>query len=209
MPNMGYTGAKGAAVATSPLSIAVPSGDRPTVLLDMATATIALGKIAQHRASGTPLPTGAAATADGTPTTDPELATMPLPLGGAKGSAMSLVFELITGVLVGAPFLADFHGGADGGRTHRQNALLLAINPAAFGEADEFTSHVTATIDALKSLPVTDGAPGIFVPGERSHSVGDSRLEAGIPVSGKIWSQLTTAADELEVPLPLSDTAAR
>ncbi|MCP2357565.1 LDH2 family malate/lactate/ureidoglycolate dehydrogenase [Nonomuraea thailandensis] len=46
----------------------------------------ALGRIAQYRNSGQPLPEGAAATADGVPTTDPELARMPLPLGGAKGA---------------------------------------------------------------------------------------------------------------------------
>ena len=47
MPNMAYQGARGAAVATSPLSIAVPSGRHADLLLDMATAVIALGKIAQ------------------------------------------------------------------------------------------------------------------------------------------------------------------
>jgi LDH2 family malate/lactate/ureidoglycolate dehydrogenase len=47
MPNMAYAGAKGAAVATSPLSVAVPAGRHGLVLLDMATAVMALGRIAQ------------------------------------------------------------------------------------------------------------------------------------------------------------------
>ncbi|MFJ8824289.1 Ldh family oxidoreductase [Streptomyces sp. NPDC102467] len=67
MPNMGYTGVRGPAVATSPLAIAAPAPasaqqGRAPLLLDMATATIALGKIRQAKASGTPLPEGAAAT---------------------------------------------------------------------------------------------------------------------------------------------------
>src|SRR5690606_31034909 len=87
MPNMGYEGAAGASVATSPLAIAVPgTGAHPTVLLDMATAVIALGKIAQFKRAGKELPEGAATTADGTPTTDPNEAKIPLPVGGAKGS---------------------------------------------------------------------------------------------------------------------------
>lgn len=93
MPSMGCTGVKGAALATSPLAIAVPAADRTPLLLDMATATIALDKIRQAKSSGTPLPEGAAATVDGTPATDPEDAAMPLPLGGAKGSGMSLAVE--------------------------------------------------------------------------------------------------------------------
>jgi ureidoglycolate dehydrogenase (NAD+) len=199
MPNMGYTGVKGAAVATSPLSVAVPGDQRAPVLLDMATATIALGKIAQHRNSGTPLPAGAAATADGTPTTDPTIATMPLPLGGAKGSGMSLAFELITSVLVGAPILADFHSGVD--RKHRQNALLVAVDPAAFGNA-EFTSQVDDTVSALKTLPTADGVDEVLVPGERSAAIAARRLDEGVPVSPKIWAQLTEAAETRGVPLP-------
>lgn len=202
MPNMGYTGARGAAVATSPLSIAVPGGKRGTVLLDMATATIALGRIAQHRAAGTPLPPGAAAGPDGTPTTDPQVATMPLPLGGAKGSGMSLMFELVTSVLLGAPILADFHGGAEGGRVHRQNALVVALDPAAFGAADDFTTRVDETVDALKGLPVADGADEIHVPGERSAAVAAERAASGVPVPAKIWAQLVAAAEERDVEVP-------
>ena len=202
MPNMGYTGVKGAAVATSPLSIAVPGEDGTALLLDMATATIALGKIAQHRASGTPLPEGSAATADGTPTTDPELAKMPLPLGGAKGSGMSLAFELITSVLVGAPILTGFHTGVEGGKRHRQNALVLTLDPAAFGDAELFRVAVTETIGALKALPPAQGTDAISVPGERSAAVEADRAANGVPVTAKVWGELTSAAQMYGVPLP-------
>jgi ureidoglycolate dehydrogenase (NAD+) len=203
MPNMGYLGVKGKAVATSPLSIAVPGRRHATVLLDMATATIALGKIRQHKASGAPLPEGAAATADGTPTTDPALAEMPLPLGGAKGSGMSLLFELITSVLVGAPIVESFHGGGSDAKRHRQNALVIALDPAAFGDADEFRDHVDATVDALKALPVAEGAEGIFVPGERSSGVAARRSAEGVPIAPKVWSSLEAVAAELGTPMPV------
>jgi ureidoglycolate dehydrogenase (NAD+) len=202
MPNMGYTGVKGAAVATSPLAIAVPAGDHAPLLLDMATATIALGKIRQAKASGTPLPEGAAATADGTPTTDPERAVMPLPLGGAKGSGMSLAFELLTSVLVGAPIFAAFHSDDPQGRKHRQNALLIAVDPAAFGSADAFTADVDTTLSTLKRLPVANGADGVYYPGERSAAVAAERGHRGIPVAPKVWRDLTGQAEKLGVPLP-------
>ncbi|MEU6141984.1 Ldh family oxidoreductase [Streptomyces sp. NPDC047081] len=202
MPNMGYTGVKGAAVATSPLAIAVPARDHAPLLLDMATATIALGKIRQAKASGTPLPEGAAATEDGTPTTDPEQAVMPLPLGGAKGSGMSLAFELLTSVLVGAPIFASFHSDDPAGRKHRQNALLIAVDPAAFGGADEFTEDVDTTLSTLKSLPVADDADGVYYPGERSATVASQRGAQGIPVPPKVWRDLTEQAEKLGVTLP-------
>lgn len=202
MPNMGYTGVKGAAVATSPLAIAVPAEAHAPLLLDMATATIALGKIRQARASGTPLPEGAAATEDGTPTTDPEKAVMPLPLGGAKGSGMSLAFELLTSVLVGGPIFAAFHSDDPQGRKHRQNALLIALDPAAFGDPDGFVAAVDATLGTLKGLPAADGAEGVFYPGERSASVAVGRAEKGVPVAPKVWRELTESAGKLGVTPP-------
>ncbi|MGW4317910.1 Ldh family oxidoreductase [Streptomyces sp. NPDC004684] len=202
MPNMGYTGVRGAAVATSPLAVAVPAGDHPPLLLDMATATIALGRIRQAKASGTPLPEGAAATEDGTPTTDPEKAVMPLPLGGAKGSGMSLAFELLTSVLVGAPILSAFHSDAPAGRKHRQNALLIAVDPAAFGDGDAFTAAVGDTLDTLKGLPVADGADGVYYPGERSASVARERGAKGVPVAPKVWRELNERAEQLGVTPP-------
>ncbi len=202
MPNMAYTGVKGAAVATSPLAIAVPAQAHAPLLLDMATATIALGKIRQAKASGTQLPEGAAATADGTPTTDPELAVMPLPLGGAKGSGMSLAFELLTSVLVGAPIFAAFHSDDPQGRKHRQNALLIALDPAAFGDPAAFTEAVDATLATLKQLPPADGAEGVFYPGERSAAVAESRGAKGIPVAPKVWRELTEAAGRFGLTLP-------
>ncbi|MDT7840382.1 Ldh family oxidoreductase [Streptomyces justiciae] len=199
MPNMGYTGVKGAAVATSPLAIAVPARTHAPLLLDMATATIALGKIRQAKANGTPLPEGAAATADGTPTTDPEQAVMPLPLGGAKGSGMSLAFELLTSVLVGAPIFTPFHSDDPGGRKHRQNALLIAIDPVAFGGQDAFLEAVDSTLGTLKTLPNDNG---VYYPGERSAAVAEERGEKGIPVPPKVWRELTDRAEQLGVPVP-------
>jgi ureidoglycolate dehydrogenase (NAD+) len=208
MPNMGYTGAKGAAVATSPLAIAVPTASHAPLLLDMATATIALGKIRQAKAAGTALPDGAAAAEDGTPTTDPAEAIMPLPLGGAKGSGMSLAFELLSSVLVGAPIFSAFHSGDPEGRKHRQNALLIAIDPAAFGDADDFLAAVDDSLDALKGLPAADGAAGVFYPGERSAATAAARAEQGIPVAPKVWRELAEHAARLGVGMPESARSA-
>ncbi|WP_433825252.1 Ldh family oxidoreductase [Actinoplanes sp. CA-015351] len=203
MPNMAYPGVKGAAVATSPLSIAVPAPDRPPALLDMATAGIALGKIAQFRNAGKELPEGTAATADGTPTTDPNLAKMPLPLGGVKGAGMSLVFELLTSVLVGAPILSSFHSDDPQGRVHRQNALILALDPAAFGNADEFGPAVVGTLTALKGLTRADEVSEIRYPGEGSAAVADRRTAEGVPVAAKVWAEIQVAAEKLGVPAPV------
>lgn len=199
MPNMAYAGARGAAVATSPLSVAVPAGKHELVLLDMATAVMALGKIAQLKAAGTELPPGAAVTAEGEPTTDPALAAVPLPVGGAKGSGMSLVFELLASGLAANPIVP---AALSGDRKHRQNAFLLAVDVAAFLPLEEFKSGVDETVDAIKALPPTEGVTEILVPGERGRRSASERAANGIPLGPKVWKELTAVAESLGVTIP-------
>lgn len=202
IPNMAYAGARGAAVATSPLSVAVPAGRHELVLLDMATAVMALGRIAQLKAAGAPLPPGVAVTAEGEPATDPALAAVPLPVGGAKGSGMSLVFELLASGLVANPIVPGYHSGSKEGRRHRQNAFLLAIDVSAFLPLAEFTAAVDDTVDAIKALPPAGEAGEVLVPGERGRRCEAARLASGVPLGPKVWRELTGLAGTLGVPVP-------
>ncbi len=202
VPNMAYAGARGAAVATSPLSVAVPAGRHQVVLLDMATAVMALGRIAQLKAAGATLPPGVAVTADGEPTTDPALATVPVPVGGAKGSGMSLVFEMLASGLVANPIVPGYHSGTKEGRRHRQNGFILAIDVSAFLPVEEFTATIDDTVDAIKALPPGEGTSEVLVPGERGRRSELDRKEGGIPLGPKVWRGLTDVAGSLGVTVP-------
>jgi len=202
VPNMAYAGAKGAAVATSPLAVAVPAGKHELVLLDMATAVMALGRIAQLKAAGKELPPGVALTAEGEPTTDPALAKVPTPVGGAKGAGMSLVFEMLASGLAANPIVPSYHSGSKEGRRHRQNGFLLAIDVAAFLPLDEFTATIDDTVDAIKSLPPATGTSEILIPGERGRHTARERARAGIPLGQKVWRELSGIAGKLDVPVP-------
>jgi (2R)-3-sulfolactate dehydrogenase (NADP+) len=120
-------------LSTSPLAAGFPGTDQP-VLVDLAMAAVARGKLAAKAAAGEPLPEGWALDADGRPTTDPAAALrgMLAPLGGAKGFALALVVELLTGVLVGPALSADVTDIFDPDRNAdpQQIAhLVLAIDP--------------------------------------------------------------------------------
>jgi LDH2 family malate/lactate/ureidoglycolate dehydrogenase len=199
---MAYAGARGAAVATSPLSVAVPAGRHELVLLDMATAVMALGRSAQLKAAGATLPPGVAVTATGEPTTDPALAAVPVPVGGPKGSGMSLVFEMLASGLAANPIVPGFHGGTKEGRRHRQNGFILAIDVSAFLPLDEFKATVDDTVDAIKSLPPAEGAAQVLVPGERGRRCESDRRSSGVPLGAKPWRELTGLAGALGVSAP-------
>lgn len=203
VPNMGYEGARGAAVATSPLSIALPAHRNPDFVLDMATAKIALGKIAQYKARGEDLPEGVAVTAGGDPTTDPEMAKIPLPMGGAKGSGMSLAFELLASGLASNPIVSEFHGGKKG---HRQNATLIALDIASFLPIEDFTKIVDDTIDAISGLQPAGDSP-VLVPGARGAATAKERKQYGIPLPPKIWAEVSELAQNLGLPVPAPLTA--
>jgi LDH2 family malate/lactate/ureidoglycolate dehydrogenase len=208
MPNMAYAGARGAGVATSPLSVAVPAGRHELVLLDMATAVMALGRIAQLKATGKELPPGVAVTKEGEPTTDPALAAVPLPVGGPKGSGMSLVFELLASGLAGNPIVPGYHSGTKEGRRHRQNAFLLAVDIAAFQPLEEFKAIVDETVDTIKALPPekgegeVGGVTEVLVPGERGRRSEIERNANGIPLGPKVWRELTEVAESLGLVIP-------
>lgn len=192
MPNMAYNGARGAAVATSPIAIAVPRANGEPVLLDMATASIALGRIAIHRKTGEPLPDGTALDADGRPTVDPASAIMPTPMAGPKGAGLSIMIELLTSVLAAAPIVGPFHHQRPGARRHRQNAALIVADIAAWGDMPGFLRDVEDAVEGLKQLP-RNGEQEILMPGERGSRLRSDRARGGVPVDPEIWRRLHDA----------------
>lgn len=202
IPNMAYHGAKGAALATSPISIAIPSERHPPLLLDMATAVMALGRFQQYKAQNKQLPEGAGMTAEGELTTDPARAVTPMPLGGPKGAGLSLAFELLTSGLMSNPIVTEFHKKTPEGRRHKQNASLIAVDVSAFTDPAAFKKTVDDTLDTVKNLPRLAGVEEILIPGERGKRSYDARLRDGIPVSAEVWNTLKKAAEKYGVAAP-------
>jgi len=187
-------------VSTSPLAIGVPTGGGPLVL-DMATSVAALGRLVQARNAGETIPEGWAIAEDGTPTTDPKAAAIPLPLGGPKGSGLSLMFEMVAGVLAGAPVLAPALGPQRRTR-HTQNAFILALDVAGFRPPAEFSADADALIDVIKGLPLRAGFDEILLPGERGGLSQAARSDTGIPIAPSAWEALNRLARETQVDLP-------
>lgn len=201
VPMMAYHGSRTAGASTSPISIAVPGGARGPVVLDMATSVIAMGKLTQARQAGRTLPEGVAIDASGVPTTDPELARLPLPLGGPKGSGLSLMIELITSLVVANPILADaLEGTAEGGH-HRQNGLCVAIDVGRYCDPQAFRDQVDRVVEAVKALPRAPDVAEILVPGERGDRTLEARSRDGIPITRATFDDLRRIADRLGLPM--------
>ena len=186
IPLMAYHGSRTAGVGTAPLSIAVPGADEP-LALDMASSVISMGALMRARATGEPIPAGAALSAKGEPTTDSRKASIPLPLGGPKGSGLALMFECLASLLTGNPILAEAHEGR--GR-HRQNAVAIAIDVARFMPLADFQREVARLERAIRGLPA-DGE--MLMPGERGHRNAE-RAQAGVSVDADVYAELDSGS---------------
>jgi ureidoglycolate dehydrogenase (NAD+) len=202
IPNMPYHGARAASVSTSPLSIAVPSAGA-AIVLDMATSVGSLGRIAAAARAGRALPPGWALDDAGNPTTDAAKAVLPLPLGGAKGAGISLLFECIASVMTGNPILAAAVSEGGEAALHKQNGFIIAIDPARFGDPADFRANVSRLVAVMKALPRQAGFEEILMPGERGDRIYAERKESGIPIPPATWSDLATVAQRFGVAMPV------
>ena len=100
-------GAMDPALGTNPWGIAIPrsKGNDP-ILLDMALTQSGKGMMRWFERAGVPMPDNWALTPDGTRTTDPGSAMQGslLPIGEHKGYGLSLVTDVLCGVMTGALF---------------------------------------------------------------------------------------------------------
>lgn len=189
-------------LGTNPIAFAAPSAhpDEPFVL-DMSTSTVAVNKVKVYDYLDRPLPEGWVLDDAGNPMTDPHAAYSVLqneaggglsPLGGReelsshKGYGLALMVQILAGALAGATFapLKEPDGPDNIGH------FCLAIDPAFFGEAEQFTAAVSQILDTLRAeVPASPDLP-VVVPGDMERTVRAERLETGIPVSDALKDQL-------------------
>jgi LDH2 family malate/lactate/ureidoglycolate dehydrogenase len=199
---MAYHGSKATSLGTSPLAIGIPGPDGgDPLVLDMATSLTAAGRIRQAAAEGRPIPDGAAIDKDGNPTTDAAKATTLLPLGGPKGSGLSLLFECLTGVMAGTPIITTI-AGLTGSKVPMQNAMVIAFNVANFRPLPDYRRDIGLLIEVVKGLPRRDGFDELLLPGERGGREVELRRRDGIPFAAKLWRELNDIAQSLGVPPP-------
>lgn len=188
---------------TNPIAMSVPGPD--TWLLDMATTTVALGKIlnAQNHGRAT-IPEGWAMDSDGVATTDTEtaLAGLLMPLGGYKGSGLAMLAEILCAVLSGGAMSTQLGGIRVKGQPMRTSQLFLAIDVGRFMPLADFEQRMQELVAMVKSSKTARGYDEILVAGEPEWRAEERRRSEGIPLSEGVWKSLSEAARELRVALP-------
>jgi LDH2 family malate/lactate/ureidoglycolate dehydrogenase len=196
-------GGAGRALGTNPFAWAAPGGPQGPLVVDFSTAGVAEGKLRLAAADGRPIAEGLIVDAAGHPSTNADdfyAGGALLPFGGHKGSGMSVMIELLGGLLSGmgtAP-TASYGGGS--------GTVMLALRVGAFTDAGSYAASAEQFREAL----VTAGrgaAPGpVLLPGEIEARTKEQRLRDGIPVSPAVLATIYEVTDGLGVtrlgPLP-------
>ncbi len=202
--------AKEARWGTNPICCALPAppGGHPDDslwLLDMATTTVAMGKIYKAKLNQEPtIPPGWAMDSEGrsTMSTAAALAGFLMPLGGYKGSGLGLMVEILTGVLSGGAISTELGGLRWKDRRFRVSQFFLAIDPARFGSREAFTSRVADLITHVKSAAPASGYGEVLVAGDPEWRAQQDRLQNGIPMTQGLWNEIALHAKKLGVAVP-------
>ncbi len=195
---------------TNPICVSVP-GSR-TWLLDMATTTVAAGKIFKAHINRQPeIPAGWAMDSEGVPTTDTEQAYnggMLMPLGGYKGSGLSFLVEILCGVLSGGALSSELGSIRWRGARTRTSQTFIAIDVARFMSLDEFDERMRRLVAHVKTAAPAAGYDEVLVAGDPELRMEEKRLHEGIPIPDGNWENMLKAAERLGVPVPYNDTDA-
>ena len=188
-------------LGTNPICMSVPG----PWLLDMATTTVAAGRIFKAMINGQPeIPAGWAFDSDGVPTTDTAKAYkgMLMPLGGYKGSGLAMMVEILCSVLSGGAMSTEVGGIRFRGKTVRVSQMFMAIDVARFMPVEEFTARVEHLVKMMKSAPTAPGYDEVLVAGDPEWRMEAERLRDGIPIADGNWDMLMKTAARLNVPAP-------
>jgi LDH2 family malate/lactate/ureidoglycolate dehydrogenase len=183
-------------------SIGCPAGRHFPLLFDSAMTTMSTGEMDLLHDRGELLPEGVLLDENGEPTRDPGEWTKGLlvPIGGHRGFALSLVLEILTGVLSAGPRMApDVGHPFDFAEPQGVGMFFLAIDPEVSLPFDRFTNRVDALIDQIHASPRAPGVDRVYAPGERGYLISEERKREGIPLTPKRISTLSALAADLGV----------
>ncbi len=172
-------------LGTNPFAVAIPAGREIPIVLDMSTSVVSRGKIEESLRKGEKIPFGWAVDNEGNHTDDPEKALEGalLPLGGAKGYGMSIVIDIISGLLTGSSYGKDIKSMfLDFTKPMGVGNFMVAIKVESFMPVDEFKEKVDGYIKMIKGSKRAKGVDEILLPGERSYRTMCKRLKEGVPL---------------------------
>lgn len=195
MPSVAAPGSRGPILGSNPIAYGIPVGDGDPILLDIATAAVAGGKVYAAHRRGEPISPNWLIDHEGRPTTDgslyPHKAAL-APMAGHKGYGFGLWCEFLSAILPGGH--TTWQVGSwifdEPSKPSYHNASFIAIDIAAMTPPEQFEKRVRALIDEIHAAPCADGVERILLPGEREWSLHRKAVRDGIDLPEDVREKL-------------------
>ena len=197
-------------LGTNPIAIAFPGKKEPPIVIDMATSTVAFGKVEIAWRPGQPVPDGWMIDGEGMGSNEPSDmlrggALLPLGSdrlhGGHKGYCMATIVDILCCVLSGAnwgPFAPPFtlrletpDRSVGKGIGHFFGAMRID----GFIEPDEFKEQIDEWIRVFRATKPAPGTDGPLVPGDPEREAEKIRVQEGVPLVMPVIEDLREIAN--------------
>lgn len=196
-PALPVWGGKSKLIGVSPIACGAPAGKTMPFILDMAPSVAARGKIYKALRRGEKIPMDWALDEDGKQTDDPAKALdgVMLPMGGPKGSGLSIMLDVFSGVLSGSAFAGHVTNPYDASKPADVGHLLVTIKPDLFMSLEEFKERMDYLYRRVVESDKMAGVERIYFPGEIEQLAYEDRMKNGIPYTDSEIDTLNKEAD--------------
>ena len=205
-------------IGTNPIAVGIPKPEPPPILFDAATSVVPVGKIEIYSKQGKEIPSGWVIDSDGNilygnagyvlkMIKAKKAALLPLgglgeKHGGHKGSGLSFIIDIISGVLSGAAW--GIHVGYTvGEKPSNVGHAFMVIDIGAFMPVNEFYNRLQQYVNEIKSARKHPKADRIWIPGEKAWYTMMTRRKIGIPLHKNVYNELINIGKDIGVELEL------
>lgn len=206
-------------MGTNPIAFAAPAKKQPTFSLDMATTTVAAGKVKVYKLNHKKVPSGWVVDGAGRDVTDegqafgyvfdkPDGGITPLggtrDAGSHKGYGLGVMVHILAGCLSGASFSPLRNRTQKPSDPHDIGHFFMAIDPRAFRDEGAFEDDLDQVIAVLRGSKRADPKQPVLIPGDPEMATRAERLEQGVPIPDDLMVQLRAVAEHAKVPFALA-----
>lgn len=201
-------------LGTNPIAVAIPAGEQPPFVADMATTTAANGKLEILQRKNTEAPLGWVQDKEGQASTDANIlkkegALLPLGSdrehGSHKGYALGSIVDIFSAVLSGGsygPWAPPFPAYVPMPENMPGKGLghfFGAMRVDAFRPAEEFATHMDNWITRFRNAKPTPGQDRVLIPGDPEREYEQERMEKGIPIVASVVDDLKAVGEKFGI----------
>jgi len=188
-PNMPPWGGKDSRIGNNPFVVSIPR-EEGHIVLDMAISQFAFGKMDEYKQRGEKLPFPGGWDDNNELSDDPEKILKTergLPIGYWKGSALSMVLDMLATVLSAGDSTYKI-----GQRKYETgiSQVYLCIYPEIFNDRNLRERLLNEIIGYTHDVEPMHPGDKTYFPGERTLQTRTRNLKDGIPVREEIWQKI-------------------